>query len=224
MRNPTFSALVSLALAGAAGHASAAAFTNGSFELPGGASVRERITTGTVPGWTYVSNNSYDIYESDNQDGLPAANGTHYVSFGHNGTYGGSIFQTFNTVVGSSYTVTYAVAEQQGNDPSQVMRAIVSNGAQTLSADNTNLTLGFLAGTAITFVAQTDLTTLTFLDATPAGGGGASNLALDAVAINGSFGSAGGVPEPAAWSLMLLGVGGVGALARRRGGARASVA
>ena len=226
MRDVFLPALAGAALLALAGQASAAAYANGSFELPGG-DVREQITAGTVPGWTYVSGPAgFEIYESDDTgDGLTAADGTHYISFGHDGAYGGSIYQDFDTTIGTDYTVTYSVAEQQGDDPTQNMRAIITNGSQILSQDNTALTLSFLAGAPITFTATTDLTRLTFFDATPAGDGGGSNLALDAVAINGSYGSTGGgVPEPATWALMLLGVAGVGAVARRGGREVASIA
>ncbi len=195
--------------------ASAAILTNGDFEQPGGI-VRDALTPSYMPGWTYDSHGTgFEIYEDQSEDGLVAASGTHYVSFGHSGAYGGEISQTFATVVGGVYTVTYSVAEQQGDDSSQVMRAIVNNGIQTLSQDNTGLTLAFLAGGPITFTALGTSATLSFLDATPAGGGGPSNLALDAVSVSGPQ-AGGSVPEPATWGLMLLGFGLVGATARGR--------
>jgi len=196
--------------------ASAAILVNGDLEQPGGIQ-RSAMTTGFVPGWTYDDNGGtgFEIYEDQSEDGLAAADGTHYVSFGHNGAYGGSISQTFATVAGGVYTVTYSVAEQQGDDSSQVMRAIVKNGIQTLSQDNGGLTLSFLAGGPITFTALGTSATLTFLDATAPGGGGPSNLALDAISVSGP--SVGGsVPEPATWGLMLLGFGLMGATVRAR--------
>ena len=195
--------------------ASATILTNGDFEQPGGI-VRDALTPAYMPGWTYDSHGTgFDIYEDQGEDGLPAASGTHYVSWGHNGTYGGEISQTFATVPGGVYTVSYSVAEQQGDDSSQIMRAIVQNGLQTLSQDNTGLTLAFLSGAPITFTALGNSATLSFMDATPPGGGGPSNLALDAISVSGPE-VTGGVPEPATWGLMLLGFGLVGATARAR--------
>jgi hypothetical protein len=200
----------------AAAPASAAILTNGDFEQPGGF-VRSQISgPGDLPGWTYDSHGTgFEIYQDQAFDGLAAANGTHYVSFGHNGAHGGSLSQTFATVAGGTYMVAYSVAEQQGDDASQVLRAILTNGVQVLSQDNTGLTLSFLAGAPISFIALGNSATLTFLDATPAGGGGPSNLALDAVSVTGPQ-VGGGVPEPATWGLMLLGFGLTGATARSR--------
>jgi Protein of unknown function (DUF642)/PEP-CTERM motif len=207
-------AAMGLALAAAA-PASAAILVNGSFESPGGGPVRNALTTNYMPGWTYSNpTGSLDIYESDDQDGLTAADGTYYVSFGHNDTSGGSISQHFATVAGGLYTVNYSVAEQQGDSADQVMRATVVNGLQTLSTDNGALTLGFLPGTTLTFIATGSSATLTFFDATPPGGGAPSNLALDAVTVSGP--QSGAVPEPASWALMLIGVGCLGAGLRTR--------
>ncbi len=205
-------AAVAAACLAPAASASAAILANGDFESPGG-SVRDMLTTNYVPSWTYSNpSGSYDIYEADVFDGLTAADGSHYISFGHNGTSGGSISQTFATVVGGSYTLNYSVAEQQGDSTDQVLRAIINNGAQALTADNGSLTLGFLAGGPITFIATGSSATVTFLDATPAGGGGPSNLAVDAVSVSGPQVS--GVPEPATWGMLLLGFFGLGAAAR----------
>lgn len=195
----------------------ASSLVNGSFEQPGG-EVRDQLTTNYIPGWTYTEApiGSYDIYEAQDQgDGLAAADGTHYVSFGHNGTYGGSISQTLATVAGAAYTVNYFVAEQQGDDPIQNLRAIVFNGAQTLTANNSSLAQSFVAGAPLTFTANGTSVTLEFFDATPAGGGISANVALDAVDVIGPAG-AGGVPEPAAWMMMLVGIGLAGAAMRRR--------
>jgi hypothetical protein len=200
----------------------ASSLVNGGFEQPGG-EVRDYLTANYIPGWTYIqsSSGSNDIYEAQDQgDGLAAADGTHYVSFGHNGTYGGAVSQTFATVAGAAYTVNYSVAEQQGDDPSQDLRAIVFNGAQTLTTDNSPLTLSFVAGTPLSFIASGSSVTLEFLDATPAGGGGPSNLALDAVNVIGPAGA--GVPEPAAWTMMLVGIGLAGAAMRRRAASSAA--
>ena len=219
MRNLLLGATAGVALLALIDRASAAALANGGFESPGATGVRQQLTAGLVPSWTYVAGagpgGSYDFYESEAQDGLTAADGAHYVSFGHKGTHGGSIYQDFRTVIGTTYSVTYWVAELRGHDPAQRLRATITNGSQVLSQDNTGLSARFAAGVPITFRATTNLTRLTFLDATPAGGGEVADIALDAVAISGSAWPLGGdAPEPAAWLLMLLGVAGVGAVMR----------
>jgi hypothetical protein len=215
------SAALIAAAALAAAPASAAVLLNGDFESPGGI-VRDALTANYVPGWTYSNpTGSLDIYESDIFDGLNAANGGHYISFGHNGSSGGSISQTFATTPGATYTLSYSVAEQQGDDPGQIMRATITNGAQVLTADNTGLSLGFLAGAPLSFVAKGSSATVTFTDATPSGSGGGSNLALDAVSVTGPGGGA--VPEPSTWAMALLGFACIGAALRSRRGVRLAV-
>jgi hypothetical protein len=208
------------ALLGAPGAQALQVFTNGGFEHPGGA-VRAEISTVTIPGWTSSAgaNGGFDIYESDDQgDGLSAAQGTHYVSFGHDGTYGGSISQTFAVTPDTTINLTYQVAEQQGQDSTQVLMATITDtiDLQSNSANNTSLPDTFAAGTPLSIYDTSGQVTVTFFDATPMDDGGGSNLALDDVRINGSLGVT-GVPEPSAWALMILGVGGVGTALRRRG-------
>jgi hypothetical protein len=216
MRGLYAAAVAAVLLAGAQS-ASAAILINGDFEHPGG-EVRTQLGGGfTIPGWTYVSNGGQDFYEADDKgDGLAAADGNHYVSFGHNSTQGGSLSQTFATQVGGFYTLTYWVAEQQGDDSGQILRATIDNGGVLSSQDNASLPSIFQQGLSISFTATGSHATVTFLDATPAGGGGGSNLALDRVSVAGP--SASGAPEPAAWALMIAGFGGAGAMLRRRRG------
>ena len=55
--------------------------TNGGFEQPGGAAVRDQLTPGYLPGWTCSDNGTgFEIYEDQTEDNLAAADGTHYVS------------------------------------------------------------------------------------------------------------------------------------------------
>lgn len=201
-------ALTAMSLAGSA---AASALINGDFESPNNGT--EFLTPSLLPGWTWAPGpgGSVEIHAQSNAYGLPTLDGGYYVSFGGNGTYGGSISQTFATTAGATYSVNYLVAESQGDDPTQVLQAILVNGAQSLTQNNTALTMGFLAGKSITFTAAGPTATLTFLDATPAGDGGGSNIGLDTVTLTGS---AGGVPEPTTWALMLLGFGLVGGVVR----------
>jgi hypothetical protein len=173
-----------LAVAGFATPAHSA-LVNAYFESPGG-DVRDRLDDQSIPGWTYApgeGGSSYEIYESDNHDGLAAADGKHYVSFGHNGTYGGSISQTFSTTPGVTYRVSYYVAEQQDDDPKQDLRAILTYGSGMIIHDNTRPTARFRPGVPLVFTATGSEATLTFLDATRPGGGSIANLAVDRVGL-----------------------------------------
>lgn len=213
---PAFAAIAAGALSMAP--ATAATFVNGSFEAPGGdirVGIAQSGTPNFVTGWTddAGANGGYDIYEADDTgDDLIAKDGTHYVSFGHDNSVGGTLSQTFDVIAGKTYTVSYYVAEQQGDEPAQILRATIVNGLQSISADNGALTDTFLAGIPLTFTATTASATLSFFDATPIGGGDNSNIALDAV----SIGGAGAVPEPAVWSMMVCGFGAIGGAVRQR--------
>ncbi|MBS0480089.1 MAG: PEPxxWA-CTERM sorting domain-containing protein [Proteobacteria bacterium] len=195
-----------------AGAAQAGPFINGSFEQPGGAPIRQQLgnNDGFVTGWT--NNGGFQIYESSNQDGIAAGDGNYYISFGHNGATGGTLWQTFDTVAGTTYVIDYLLRQQQGADPSQTLIAEIIGGP---SVTNTNMpTLAWGAGQTLTFVATTNINaTLRFRDATPAGGGGGANFGLDGVTIRAL--ATGGVPEPATWAFVILGFGALGAVMRR---------
>ena len=199
--------------------ATAATFTNGSFEQPGGQPIRRGLVNGDtfVTGW--VNNGGFQIYESSGQDGIAAGDGTYYVSFGHSGAIGGTLSQTFDTVIGQAYLVNYLVRQQQGNDPGQALIAEIAGGPSVL---NTALSpTDWLPGLTLSFVATDVSTTLRFRDSTPPGAGGGANIALDAVTVTGAIA---GVPEPASWAMMICGFGVVGGAVRSRSSGRARLA
>ena len=210
----TAAAVLSLA----AGSASATPFTNGSFTQPGPSLYGAFLTPTFLPGWTYASPfglGDIDEYQANGTYGFTPSGGHPYVSFGGNSTWGGSLTQTFDTTAGQTYTLSYQVGEIQGADSSQDMRATLVNGVTTLVQDFVPGSLDpvpELLNKQFVFTAEGSSATITFFDATPPGGGGPSNLAL----ANVSFSGASAVPEPAAWALMILGVGQVGGALRRR--------
>ncbi len=208
------STLLLAALAGIAAPASANLLINGGFEQPGGIQ-RTQLADGYIPGWTYDSHGSgYDIYEDDSQDGLAAADGSHYVSFGHNGTSGGELRQTVATTAGHVYRLTLSTAEQQGDDQAQQFYVLL-----TTSVGNT---YGFYIGSPTSSFTQTvqDFypngvwTSVSITDVSQ--GGISSNLALDAVSIIDLSATTGGVPEPTSWALLAAGFGLLGVTMRRR--------
>ena len=194
--------------------ASAVLVVNGDFEAPGG-TVRSFLTPTSLPGWTYNDHGTgADIYEDDTQDGLTAADGNHYVSFGHSGSYGGELSQTIATTAGHSYRLSLWTAEQQGDDPAQLFQVLLTTSlGNSYTFYINNLTSTFTQ-TVQDFFPNGVSTTISITDATPAGGGAGSNLALDAVSVVDT--TPGAVPEPASWALLLAGFGLTGALARRR--------
>jgi hypothetical protein len=196
--------------------AMAAPFQNGSFEKPGGTNIRSQIdNSGTaVTAWT--SSGGYQVYEDNvggSGDSLTALDGTHWVSFGHNGATGGTLSQVFDSVLGATYTLNYSVAEQQGYDTDSSFNVYV-DGTLLGNSGTPGSSGTWMSAGALTFVGTGLPTTLTFEDATLSGG--SSNLALDAVSLKGPA----SLPEPATWALMILGMGFAGLAMRRRGEVR----
>lgn len=215
------STLLLAALAAIAAPAQANLLVNGGFEAPGGIQ-RSQVQPGLVPGWTYNSHGTgFEIYEDQSQDGLAAADGTHYVSFGHSGATGGELSQTVATIAGHAYRLSLSTAEQQGHDPAQQFYVLL-----TTSVGNTyGFYIGNLSGSFSTtiqdFFPNGVSTTVSITDVTQGGGG--SNLALDAVSIV-DLSPTGGVPEPAVWALLFGGFALTGAAMRRRPASLARVA
>jgi hypothetical protein len=205
-------AVAALSLTAASG-AQAAAFINGSFESPGTTPVRMELAEGStfVTGWT--SHGAGNFYESNGFDGIDASDGTHWVAFGHSSNEGGSLSQTFSTVLNALYTLNYDFRLQQGLDTHSAFQVSASSGESVNSGIATGAWTG---GTALTFTGTGGNVTLTFTDLTPDGQGEGSNLALDNLRLSSTGGTTGGVPEPMSWAMMILGFGGVGGVLRRR--------
>ncbi|MBV8971062.1 MAG: hypothetical protein JO290_02095, partial [Sphingomonadaceae bacterium] len=134
------------AVAGMAGPAAAGNLVhNGGFEAPGGTVRSQIVGASDVSGWTYDSHGTgNEIYEDDSQDGLAAADGNHYVSFGHNGGYGGALSQTVATTAGHTYRLSLYTAEQQGDDAGQAFTVLLTTSVgNTYSFSIGNLTSAF---------------------------------------------------------------------------------
>lgn len=180
--------------------------SNGSFELPviPGGSAQNDPNNILIPGWTAVN---ADIM-SNNFNGTTATafEGNQYldlVGFSPSG----SIAQTFATVAGQSYTLTFGYSNNAfsgANSRSAEVRIgsdlldIITH--STATANNLNWSIY-----TKNFVATDALTKLSFI------GSGDSNagVLLDAVSVN-------AVPEPTSWAMMILGIGAVGAALRRQ--------
>lgn len=190
----------------------AALFANGSFE------------TGTLPdadNWVRTGNdNQVKISGSIGSFNPGPSNGSRYVHFGSGGALGGSIAQTFDTLAGATYAVSFdfgtygpgagavglasalrvsvnnvLASTQDYNDPTG---STYSSTAAVSPTYNDSLNRNF------TFTASSTSTTLTFLDITS--GGSNYDIGLDNITVN-------MVPEP---STALLGMLGSLALLRRR--------
>src|SRR5882724_4607189 len=116
--------------------------TNPGFEAPVLGSSPDFATIPT--GWTRPDdgNNSGSLFmEFYSSFGLPAltGGGNQALGFGANGGVGGTISQSFNTVNGTSYEVTFHYVLQQGPEI-QGLKAEALNGASSLKVDSFNFT------------------------------------------------------------------------------------
>ena len=212
----------SLLFLGTATLAFSGTFTNGSFESPGGAPIRNAFgcpDSSTVTGWLHDSAgcNGFEIYESSGADGINAADGTYYVSWGHLGSTGGTLQQTFDTVIGQAYNFTYELTTQQSGcglcDQSNNVAVFDASNNLINSVNNTIVSndgvWGF--GAPLNFTATSTSTTVIFTDTTV---DSTNNWALDAVSLN--LGTASTTPEPASFGFLAIGLLGIPAVKRLR--------
>ncbi|MFS0738151.1 choice-of-anchor C family protein [Sphingomonas sp. 1P06PA] len=187
------------------GVANAAAFQNGSFEDGPDAGSFITLSAGdtSVTGWT-VGAGTVDYIGSY----WVASDGTNSFDLSGNGI--GSISQTFDTIAGLTYNVTFDLAGNPAGDPATKTLLTMATGGSTqtdtftVTGANTLANMGWQTF-SYSFVAQSASSTLTFSSDTAT----AFGPALDNVTVT-------AVPEPAAWALMIGGFGLVGGAMRRR--------
>jgi choice-of-anchor C domain-containing protein len=180
---------------------------NGSFETgtnPGGFTTVLGGNNSSIAGWT-VGGASIDYIGSYWQ----AASGNRSIDLAGNGI--GSIFQTFATVLGQTYNVSYFVSRNPDGGLTPRTGFIDVGGTPELISFTNSLSTGgnmLWEQRNFLFTATGEETTLRF-SADPATSNGAYGLALDNVSIA-------AVPEPATWMMLILGFGLIGGAMRRR--------
>jgi len=179
--------------------------TNGSFETGG-------LNDWTLGGAPYAIYGTNVYVISGSSYGYSAESGSDFALLGPVGG-DGYLSQSFADVAGRTYTLSYWVASD-GGEPNDFGSTIYS----TADGSTVEQPSGYLASTdgaydhyVYTFVGTGD-DTLTFNFRDDPG-----YLALDNVSVT-------GVPEPAAWAFLLLGVGAIGAALRGRRQTRGSLA
>lgn len=185
--------------------ANAAEFVNGSFEagVPAGSfSTVSGGNNSAITGWT-VTGNSVDYIGNY----WTAQDGSRSIDL--NGGAQGGIQQTFDTLAGVQYNVTFWLAGNPDGAPITKNVLVSATGATDglFSFDSTGtskINMGWSKYT-YNFLGTGSPTTLSFASQNA----GAYGAALDNVAVN-------AVPEPATWALMLIGFAAVGFGMRRR--------
>lgn len=189
----------------------AESLVNGGFESPVISDpCCSTVPPDALPGWTATPNVNVVVGTFSSAAGNLAFEGNQYLDLvGQGGT--GSISQTFDTVVGQLYTLTFAYSHNLFNPA-------VTSASATFSVDGlagvvlhntgTNADLDWQIFTN-SFIATGPTATLNFTNVT---GGVNEGIFLDAVSVQ-------AVPEPGTWALMLVGfglLGGAMRVARRR--------
>jgi hypothetical protein len=196
--------------------------TNGGFDSIGAGAVPEAwggltyYTDGThpgnvaLPGWT-VEAGSVDFTSTSSGWG-PADMGPYSLDI--NGWSAGTISQQFATVIGQTYTVSYAYSRNEAGSPNDPVQATVAAGdmSQLVSVSYEDPSFGSVNNMlwkqgGFSFVADSTESTIRLAAVTDSNAG----VFFDTVSVTGPA-----VPEPAAWALMIVGFGGVGAVLRRR--------
>jgi choice-of-anchor C domain-containing protein len=203
-------AIVAVAMSASA--ANAVTIVNGSFEFgsdPGSFST-EGVGSTAITGWT-VGGFSVDYIGSYWQ----ASDGVRSIDL--SGVNAGSLSQTIETVIGTDYTLTFDLSGNPDGGLGNKISVVSISGSlpkieiyevgPSNSRENMNWSTYSYTFTAF---ATSSIVTFASAEFTPFG------PALDNVSIIEGDGTGSTVPEPATWSMMLLGFGFVGIATRRR--------
>jgi choice-of-anchor C domain-containing protein len=195
--------LAALVCGAAAVCAQAAPFQNGSFEDPAalnpGAFVNLPAGSTAVTGWTVVGSGGVDYIGSY----WNASAGARSIDISGGGGAGSGVQQTFDTVAGTSYTVSFDLSGNTDCAPvikSLEVNATPGGAVQAYSHDTTGTSLPNIPWTTqqYTFTATSAATTLSFT--TPSTS--ACGPALDNVVVAANATAA--VPALSEWSVGLL--------------------
>ena len=201
--------------------AHAAAFTNGSFEtvtgVPSGGFLNVPTGGNAISGWDVVSGSVDVVDGSFLVPDFVASDGVNSIDL--NGSSVGTIAQTFDTILGNVYRVTFDLNANVYDSFIGLKNVRVSAGADTgvFSYDTALHPIGQggpWQSNVFTFTALGSSSTLSFESLYT--GTQFNGAELDNVAVGLA------VPEPATWAMMIGGFGLAGASLRRRRAATAA--
>jgi choice-of-anchor C domain-containing protein len=163
-----------------------APFQNGDFEVGGICGNVYDVTGSGLPGWTVITGN-IDWEGPPSCGGWAPSSGTHSLDLVGQ-TFGvGGIAQTFDTVPGTTYQVSFDLAGNYGNPPVVKPLAVTVGGVvHNFSFDTTGRSAANMGWTTqtFTFVASSATTTISFVsDVSAYGPPNNAGAALDNVRI-----------------------------------------
>ncbi|MFM2066075.1 MAG: hypothetical protein RLZZ584_984 [Pseudomonadota bacterium] len=197
-------ALVAAFGTGAANAANPNLIVNGSFEaqtIPNVTPYYQYV--GSLTGWNGTSNwRGFVLFNGNYQ---PVADGINAVQFEYPAD---NLWQEFSTTIGQAYRLTYSLSACCGPAYPRVGDLSVTVGNVT---DNTTSSTNVFAAHTLDFTATDTTTRLTFTSSNPSFD--ASYPQLDNISVTAITAA---VPEPGSYTMLMAGLGVVGALARRR--------
>lgn len=201
-----------MAFSASAAHAETNLLTNGSFEdpqIPGHSYIIYNSGSSAITGWSIIGADT----QLTRTEFVPASHGSQWVDL--TGIYGynkGLRSDSVATTIGQSYTVSFDLGDYYAPGFGTSTLGLTINNGPTISFTNIYES-GIMdwERKSYTFVADSTSTSLSFIGLENGVLGNNAVVGLDNVVFTTSP-----VPEPSTYALMLAGLFGVAAFARRR--------
>lgn len=187
-------------------------FENGTFSQSASSQV---LTAGSnaITGWTVIGSN-VEWDKNGNVYGITSSEGSYSLDLsGNPDNIGSGVQQSFSTIANHDYSLSFDVGTNGSyTPPSGASIQVLINGVAAFTGSNTTVVQGQNWNTVTgTFTATGSSTTLGLT-----GLSGLNYIGLDNVKVADLTPNAPGVPEAATWAMMILGMGAVGAVMRRK--------